>query len=300
MSSALIALGSQRLTRAVRLSTALPPPALVRKGSNLTTVSVVLATITSDDWLRQAVHSVLKQEGVDLELILVLDGLSPDSVREYTNDSRVRLIAIPSRGGLANALSTGVEHSVGKYIARLDADDLCLQGRLQKQQRFLDSHPETALVSTGAILIDDTGERIGHTAGPPQVDLARKLMRRNAIAHSSVMMRRQSYDIAGGYDASLMQMEDYDLWLRMAQVGKVSNLGEALIAYRIHGDQMSRGASPNAVYTRRIAKGQFKLARSLGCSRIVSGIFASTWLAGQYARWLKVRRSGLSRYVDKS
>jgi glycosyltransferase involved in cell wall biosynthesis len=191
-----------------------------------------------------ALESVLAQTESDLEVVVVDDGSVDDTnalveaVRR--RDLRVRLLRRPLGTGVVDALNFGLAHAHGAFVARLDADDLALPNRLEKQLGFLDAHPTVAVVGSALELLDERGAhagRLDHPTDPKAVSAG--LLRGNVLAHSAVVIRRECLDAVGGYRSAFEHAEDYDLWLRIADVYSLANLAEPLTGYRIHSDQVS-------------------------------------------------------------
>jgi hypothetical protein len=129
----------------------------------------------------------------------------------------------------------------GKYIARMDADDVSLPERFAKQVEFLENHPETVIVGTAIELIDGRGRRLLRPPAKTSDEvLQRELLEGNSgISHPTAMLRREAMVAAGGYDPETFPAEDLDLWLRLAEVGKLANLPDALVRYRVHSNSIS-------------------------------------------------------------
>lgn len=256
------------------------------------TVSVLLATHVLNDWVDAAVRSVLDQDGVDLELVVVHDGIDVDHDRAWTADSRVRTVATGTSRGLGHALTVGAAVARGSFLARLDGDDLARPGRLRTQVEHLRAHPEVVLLGTVARTIDGSGVVTGSFGRTQAGDVRSVLLMRNVLIHSSVMMRRDAYDAVGGYTPSLRQMEDYDLWLRLALRGEVHVLPEELTDYRTHGQQMSRGAAARGSYIDVVMRDRLALARHLGQPLLLQRGRNLAWRGVQVARSRGWRRPG--------
>ncbi len=174
-------------------------------------VSVVMPVRDGERFLREALDSTLAQTLDDLELIVVDDGstdATPAILAEAAQrDSRVR-VQRQEPGGLTVALNAGCALARAPLIARMDADDVMLPDRLERQVAYLDAHPDVALLGGGIVLVDETGREIDREPGRPQLDF----LVRNELTHATVMMRADAFRALGGY--RLDQSEDYDLWLR--------------------------------------------------------------------------------------
>src|SRR5438132_699576 len=138
----------------------------------------------------------------------------------------LRLALLPRHRALALARAP--------LAARLDADDLALPERLERQLAFLAAHAEVGLLGTGAREVDEGGREVA-VIRPPADDgaLRRMLIRRNPFVHSSVVMRRAVVERAGGYDGRLPVAQDYDLWMRMSRLAGLANLPERLVVRRL-------------------------------------------------------------------
>ncbi len=202
-------------------------------------VSVVMSVHDGERFLHEAVGSILAQTLTELELVVVDDGSSDRSrqILGESTDPRMRVIE-QEHAGLAAALNRGVGAARADLVARMDADDIALPRRLEEQWRFMQSHPQTALLGTGARVIDHAGEEVG--LWRPLTDHAsirRRLIRLNQFAHPTVMFRRAAFVAAGGYREDMPFAQDYDLWLRMVARFEAANLGEVLLVRRVGPDQ---------------------------------------------------------------
>ena len=185
--------------------------------------------------VREAIESVLGQTLGDLELVVVDDGSTDAtaSILGSFGDPRVR-VTRQRRGGLTSALRSALGLARAPLVARLDADDVALPERLERQRDFLERHPEVGLLGTAAREVDGIGREVG-VVRPPTEDAALRgaLIRHNPFVHSSVMMRRSALEQAGGYDPSFPVAQDYDLWMRMSRITLLANLGTPLVVRRL-------------------------------------------------------------------
>ncbi|MDA7441057.1 glycosyltransferase [Candidatus Pseudothioglobus singularis] len=183
----------------------------------MTTVSVVTTFYNASSTIRGTIESIIKSDFDDFEIILVDDGSTDTSTEIISeiNDSRIKLYK-PGRVGRSIALNIGIDKAVGKYIAILDADDLCLRSRLSIQVSMLDSHPEYSLVYSNAELIDFNGDLIGFTSFPECHDeIVKCLFDLNPFPHSSVMYRRECALKIGGYNTRCEKSIDYNFYLEL-------------------------------------------------------------------------------------
>lgn len=207
-------------------------------------LSIILPVYNGMPFLSQAIDSALTQSFCDFELIIINDGSKDNSEASIKNinDSRVRYIYQKNQG-LASTLNTGINLSKGKFIARLDQDDLMLQSRLAKQVEYLELHPDCAMVGTWSeIWLGDKLTSRGHWH-PASCDTLRlELLFDNPFVHSSVMMRADVLRDVGGYSVDKLRQppEDYELWSRIARNYQVANITEILTVYREVEGSMSR------------------------------------------------------------
>lgn len=203
-------------------------------------VSVAMAVHDGERYLAQAVDSILAQTHEDFELLALDDG-STDASREILEgyakrDARVRVIARPQRG-LVASLNELLAEAQGEYLARMDADDVALPTRFARQVAHLDRHPECVLLGTRVLLVDPDAAPLrpfAELCTHEEIDREHLAGRGGAICHPSAMMRTAALRAVGGYDAGKRHAEDLDLFLRMAEVGRVENLPDVLFWYRMH------------------------------------------------------------------
>jgi len=187
-------------------------------------------------YLNAAIESILSQTEKDFEFIIINDGSKDNSaeiIKSYT-DHRIVYVEQENHG-LAATLNRGIDIAHGKYIARMDADDIALPARLEAQVAYLESHPRTAVIGTWAEIFTDTesGQRF-HFHPTDNDEIKFFLMRNNPFVHSSVMFRRDACIEVGCYttDPARQPPEDYELWSRMAKEYDMANIGQVLLRYR--------------------------------------------------------------------
>lgn len=186
--------------------------------------------------LSQAIESILTQDFRDFEFLIFNDGSTDDSgkvIKQYADkDQRIRY-SEQGNIGLTKTLNRALAQAEGEYIARMDADDVSLPGRLSREVEYLDKHPETAVVSVFADVIDDQGERIGeHRPGLSDKEVRSLILFSNQINHPAVMFRKSVVGQVGGYDERYTYAQDLDLWLRVMEKHQVCNLPEVLLLWR--------------------------------------------------------------------
>ena len=199
-------------------------------------VSVILPVHGVEPYVDATIESIRNQVYSDFELLIIDDRAATDTAavaaRHAAEDPRIRVV--PNRGtGLVSALSTGIECAAAQLIARIDADDIALPQRLERQLERFTAEPDLLLLGTAISWIDPLGQPVGVSTPPTDdAELKSVLLSRNPMAHPTVMMRRSALETAGGYREPFVFAEDYDLWLRIAEHGKIANLKEPLVRYR--------------------------------------------------------------------
>jgi glycosyltransferase involved in cell wall biosynthesis len=207
-------------------------------------ISVILPVHNGEPYLADAVASIRNQTLADFELLAIDDGSTDGSAAFLRlaagRDPRIRVVA--SRGrGLVEALNLGLGLARGELVARMDADDISMPIRFERQAELLNGSATIAVVGSALTLIDDAGRAVGkvdYPTEPTQIEAALACMD-CALAHSSVMARRSVLVSVGGYREAFRHAEDYDLWLRVAEHHRIGNLPERLMCYRHHGASVS-------------------------------------------------------------
>jgi glycosyltransferase involved in cell wall biosynthesis len=203
-------------------------------------VTVLLPVHNASAHLAETLASISAQVFTDFEIVAIDDGSTDGSAAILAShrDPRLRIVSHGANQGLVASLNEGLGLARGRYIARIDADDLMVPDRLLKQVEWMEAHPEVAVLASRVALIDADGEPCGAWSTDHETiteeDIRRMLPRTNCIAHPSVMIR---VDALGSlrYDARQKGAEDWDLWLRLAARGsRIAKLAEPLTRYRVH------------------------------------------------------------------
>ena len=212
---------------------------------NIPAVSVILPAYNCGKYIGRAIDSMLRQTFPDFELIIVNDG-STDNTEQIIhsfNDPRLIHVKNAKNEGLINSLNRAIELSRGKYLARMDGDDISQPERLEKQKRYLDQNRDISVVATTIEFINEQEEKTGEwnldrqTIAPGQIK--RAMLKQNCIAHPTVMMRSEIIKELK-YQPYQKNIEDYDLWLRVLSRGhKIAKIDEPLLLYRIHGNSIT-------------------------------------------------------------
>ncbi len=213
--------------------------------SNIPKVTVLMPVYNGEEYLREAIESILGQSFTDFELLIINDGSTDRSVEiiQSYRDPRIRLVHNERNMGLVPTLNKGVKLANGEYIARMDADDISLPERFAKEVLFLDSHPLISVVSVKALLINAKGTEDGLWLADKNTttwsEIYQLLPKENCVVHPGVMIRKEV--IANyGFNPKQKDAEDYDLWLRIASDGhKIEKIDEELLKYRIHSNSIT-------------------------------------------------------------
>jgi glycosyltransferase involved in cell wall biosynthesis len=207
-------------------------------------VSALLAVHNGASYLTSAVRSVLRQTLGDLELI-VIDDASTDDTRTIlsgVSDSRLAVLTNDEVLGLAASLNVGLDRASGRYVARLDADDIALPERLELQVARLQANPKLGAVGSAVLDLDEAGRPGTLHRNPSGADGVRWLaLFSSPFFHPSVLVDRERLDEHGlRYDTAFLESEDYDLWTRLLEFSDGANLTEALVLKRVHAGQASQ------------------------------------------------------------
>jgi glycosyltransferase involved in cell wall biosynthesis len=208
-------------------------------------VSVIIPVYNAGRFLDTAIKSILAQSFSDFELIAVNDGSTDQSasiIESYANcDSRVKLI---SRGntGIVRALEDGRAAATGEFIARMDADDWAAPSRFEAQLEVLRADSSLVALGSSVTFIDADGnavERCARACDPQAIRAAILNGDGGALIHPAVMFRASAVNAVGGYRPAAQHVEDLDLYLRLDQIGLLSNVPQPLLHYRIHGKSIN-------------------------------------------------------------
>jgi glycosyltransferase involved in cell wall biosynthesis len=253
----------------------------------MTTVSCLLPVYNGAMYLEEAIQSVLGQSFRDFEFIIIDDG-STDRTAEIVADAAQndhRVISLrQDKAGIVAALNAGLRGATGKYIARMDADDISLLHRFAFQVAYLDSHPDCVLVGGLAEGFSRAGlegisgggrhQRTVLSCFPPKVAVS---------LHPLIMTRRAAIERLGGYRNLFPHAEDYDLYLRLARFGSIENPNEVVLRYRRHADAVSLRhldmQERNAALAEACAISELELSQAIASNADVETIALRVWPA---------------------
>jgi glycosyltransferase involved in cell wall biosynthesis len=206
-------------------------------------ISVMIPVWHAVRFLPAALESVLTQTFADFELIAIDDGTRDGSAEVLAafaaRDPRVRVVRQENQGIVAS-LNRALGMARAPFVARMDHDDVSRPDRFAKQIAYLRQRPDVALVSGAMDVIGQDGTYLRTEAAPSlPAAVESELLYRNCICHPAVMARTEALRKVGGYRKNAQFAEDYDLWLRLSEVGQVANLPDVLLSYRLHPVRMS-------------------------------------------------------------
>lgn len=201
-------------------------------------ISVIMGIYNCAGTLKESIDSILAQSYDNWELIMCDDASTDDTyelAKSYVHKYPEKIVLVRNEKNLrlAGSLNHCLRYATGKYIARMDGDDISMPERLRKQVEFLENHPEFQVVGTGMLSFDEHGVR-GVTLGEPAPQPA-SLAKRVPFCHATIVMRAEAYKALGGYRVcrETRRMEDLDLWLRFFEAGYAGyNLQEPLYMVR--------------------------------------------------------------------
>ena len=205
-------------------------------------ISVVMSVYNGGKYLQEAIESILTQTYSDFEFIIIDDCSTDDSVNiiESYDDRRIRLIRNKHNLRLPASLNKGIKMATGKYIARMDADDISMPDRFDKQVTYMEAHSEVVAAGGSFQAIDENGNNLYIHHSTTGEKLAKYCLMPSPMAHPTVMMRRDVI-VANNlfYDEQYSSAQDYDLWQRINKKFKIDNLPDILLRYRIQSNSIS-------------------------------------------------------------
>lgn len=202
-------------------------------------VSVVMATYNEEpEIIKKSIKSIQDQTYRNLELLIYDDSTSSETrnaIDTFTEDERIKVFRSQERVGFVKSLNLGLKAAKGKYIARMDGDDIALPIRFEKEVQYLQTHKDVFVVGGQINIISEKDEIISarkYPLGGPQLYFFSCF--RNPLAHPTIMMRRSLVDHGFRYDESLKMSEDLDFWLRVMNKSlKIANVPDTVLNYRV-------------------------------------------------------------------
>ena len=211
--------------------------------TNRPRISVIITTYNYERFVRDAIDSVLAQTRLPDEIVVIDDG-STDNTRKIVDEYADRHVTYiwQENAGAGAARNRGIAATTGEFVAFLDADDIWLPTRLERQECLLIDHPD-AVLATGHMIWWDVARnqrRFERFGDMPSAKIQREILVRNVVGNPSmVLVRRNALDAAGPYDRRLRWGQDWELFIRITRVGEVVTVDEPVIVYRWHGESLS-------------------------------------------------------------
>ena len=257
-------------------------------------VSIVLPTYNGARYLRESIRSCFEQTYPEVELIVVDDcstDETPDLLRSYAGDPRVKVVRHATNSKLPAALNTGFAHASGSLLTWTSDDNRFTPDAIEKLVSFLETRPSAAFVYSDYWLIDEDGRVERRVqAGPPE-------HLRSACRIASFLYRREVYRAVGDYDPRMFRIEDYDYWLRVAQRFELAWLPEPLYFYRRHAASLTRSESLESraywfdyLHTRYFGPDSSRYRR----------VLAQFHIAEAFERHLRGDRAGVLRHATRA
>ncbi|SFL68888.1 glycosyltransferase family 2 protein [Pelosinus propionicus] len=205
-------------------------------------VTVLMPVYNGSRYLREAMDSITRQTFYDFEFLIINDGSadhSKDIITSY-KDGRIRLIENEKNIGISASLNKGIAFARGRYIARMDGDDISMPERLYKQVLFMESHPQIGVCGSWVKTIGEwyQGQLWELSTEPEQIKC--QLLFTTSLSHPSVLIRREVLKNTGlSYNGRYKYAQDYKLWMELAKTTLLANIPEALVQYRFNDNQVS-------------------------------------------------------------
>lgn len=213
---------------------------------NSISVSVLMSVYNEEDkYLKESIESILNQTFHDFEFIIIVDNPKNERIRSLLKDyckrdDRVKIVINAENVGLTKSLNIGLKHCSGKYIARMDADDISMPLRIAKQYSFMEEHPDVSVIGSNAVMIDENGLICGKIDRSNNSDkLKCRLIVETPILHPTAMFLRLMDGTPVYYDEHYKYAQDYALWVSMYKK-KFSNIQEPLLKYRKSANQITQ------------------------------------------------------------
>lgn len=210
---------------------------------NIPLVSVLMPVYNSEEYIYDAISSILNQSYTKFEFIIINDG-STDKSLEIINcfrDNRIKLFTNETNKGLIFSLNFGISKCAGKYIARMDSDDISCFNRLEKQVKFLENNPDIIILGTSVKYLNNPSKKVNLENILTHEQIKVNLLTKTCFFHPTVMLRGEIlYNNKNlRYDSSKVHVEDYDFWIKLLNYGQLANLNQPLLKYRIHDENIS-------------------------------------------------------------
>lgn len=201
-------------------------------------VSVLIPVYNSEAYVKEAVDSILNQTYQNLEVIIINDGSSDGSLEilENIQDLRVQLVSRENRG-LVQTLNEGIDLATGEFLVRMDSDDISTEDRIEKQLKYMLKNQEVVVCGC---FYEEFGARQVIIKNPTKyTTIERNLCWGPVVCHPSVMIKKSVFEDGLRFEDEFFTAEDYKLWVDVLEKGKIANIPEVLLKYRVHDGQIT-------------------------------------------------------------
>ena len=212
-------------------------------GNVLKKVSIIMPAYNAEKYIGEAIESILSQTYTDYEFIIINDGSTDKTekiIRSY-DDSRIVYLENEKNSGIVVTLNKGLDYATGEYIARMDADDISINNRLEKQVAYMKKNKKVGLLGTGIRVFGTEIQQYDRVFTTDSKQLKAELIFNSCVAHPTVMIRREILEQNHlRYNEEFAGAEDYCLWWEIAKVSSIATLKDILLNYRIHSSQITK------------------------------------------------------------
>ncbi|CAG9606590.1 glycosyltransferase family 2 protein [Pseudoneobacillus rhizosphaerae] len=217
-------------------------------------VSVFMPVFNCEKYIKESLESILNQTYSNLEILIIDDGSTDNTIEIISsyNDKRIRLLKNGENKGIPFTRNRGLEESKGKYMAIMDADDIAFLNRIERQVNYMEVNKDIDVVAS---YFNIFGGRIKKSYKPklfsPE-EISAKLIFSNPIGNSTAFIRLETIKINKlKYNANYFVAQDYDMWVQISKVGKISILPEILLEYRISSNNITKKSTKNSLLQRK-------------------------------------------------
>ncbi|NLZ24727.1 glycosyltransferase [Candidatus Dojkabacteria bacterium] len=198
-------------------------------------VSIVIPVHNGEKYVKEAIDSCINQTYRDIEIIVVDDASTDNTLnilKEY--GERITVLPVEKQNGLGNVINIGIRRSKGKYIARMDADDIMYPTRIEKQVKYLESNPNCVAIGGQIDIIDEDSNITGHREyAVEDKDIKRNRFLFQPFAHPAVTLRKSTVEEIGLYPENMWKVEDVKFFLILSTKGEYHNLEDTVLKYRM-------------------------------------------------------------------
>lgn len=230
-------------------------------------ISVILPVYNGEKYLKEAIESILNQTYTNFEFIIIDDGSKDSSleiIKEYEKEDERIIVISRENKGLIATLNEGIEKAKGKYIARMDQDDISLPNRFEEQLKIMENDKEIVVCGSWVNVFGENRKEKISKYFQHDKQIKANLIMSCCFAHPSVMMRRDAFvDNNIWYDENFKNAEDYHLWTQLAKVGKFYNIPKVLLNYRFLETSMTRVAEKEVEKRYQVVKNIFQEALNI-------------------------------------